>query len=70
MSYQLTILGCGSAIPSVEKNPTAQLLNANEWFFLIDCAEGTQVQLKNINLSIKRLVEYLFLIYMSIIILD
>jgi len=46
MSYELTILGCSSAIPTVEKNPTAQLLNANERFFLIDCAEGTQVQLR------------------------
>ena len=44
MSYKLTILGCSSAIPTVDKNPTAQLLNANERFFLIDCAEGTQVQ--------------------------
>ena len=46
MSYKLTILGCSSAIPTVDKNPTAQLLNANERFFLIDCAEGTQVQLR------------------------
>ena len=46
MSYELTILGSSSAIPSLEKNPTAQLLNANERFFLIDCAEGTQIQLR------------------------
>ena len=35
MSYQLTILGCGS-IPSVEKNPTGQFVNA-ACGFLIDC---------------------------------
>lgn len=45
MSFKLTILGCNSAIPTVKKNPTAQLLNAAERFFLIDCGEGTQVQL-------------------------
>ena len=45
MSFKLTILGCNSAIPTPTKNPTAQLLNADERFFLIDCGEGTQIQL-------------------------
>ena len=45
MSFKLTILGSNSAIPTVKKNPTAQLLNADERFFLIDCGEGTQIQL-------------------------
>jgi len=45
MSFKLTILGCNSAIPTPKKNPTAQLLNADERFFLIDCGEGTQIQL-------------------------
>ena len=55
MSYELTILGCSSAIPSVEKNPTAQLLNANERFFLIDCAEGTQVQLRKYKFRFQKI---------------
>ena len=46
MSFKLTILGCGSAIPNLSSNPTAQLLNVNERFFLIDCGEGTQIQLR------------------------
>ncbi len=45
MSFKLTILGSNSAIPTVKKNPTAQLLNADERFFLVDCGEGTQIQL-------------------------
>ena len=45
MSFKLTILGCNSAIPTPTKNPTAQLLNVDERFFLIDCGEGTQIQL-------------------------
>jgi len=45
MSFKLTILGSNSAIPTVKKNPTAQLLNVDERFFLIDCGEGTQIQL-------------------------
>ena len=55
MAFKLTILGCSSAIPTVEKNPTAQLLNSNERFFLIDCGEGTQVQLRKHQLSYQRI---------------
>ena len=55
MSFKLTILGCNSAIPNVERYPTAQLLNANERFFLIDCGEGTQVQLRKYQLSYQRI---------------
>lgn len=46
MTFELTILGSSSAIPSSEKYPTAQVLNALERFFLIDCGEGTQIQLR------------------------
>ena len=47
MSFKLTILGCDSAIPTINKKQTAQLLSFNERFFLIDCGENTQVQLRN-----------------------
>ena len=55
MSFKLTILGCSSAIPTIDRNPTAQLLNVNERFFLIDCGEGTQVQLRKFQLSFQRI---------------
>ena len=55
MAFKLTVLGCNSAIPTVERHPTAQLLNANERFFLIDCGEGTQVQLRKYQLSYQRI---------------
>jgi len=55
MPFKLTILGCNSAIPTVEQHPTAQLLNVNERFFLIDCGEGTQVQLRKNQLSFQRI---------------
>jgi len=55
MAFKLTILGCSSAIPTIERNPTAQLLNVNERFFLIDCGEGTQVQLRKYQLSYQRI---------------
>lgn len=45
-TFDLLILGSSSASPTSERNPSAQLLNIAERFFLIDCAEGTQVQLR------------------------
>ena len=46
MLFRLTILGSSSALPTSERFPTAHLLNVNERFFLIDCGEGTQMQLR------------------------
>ena len=46
MSTYLTILGYNSAIPTITSAPTAQYLEMEERAFLIDCGEGTQVQLR------------------------
>jgi ribonuclease Z len=48
---KLTILGCHSASPHENKNPTAQLLETRSHSFLIDCGEGTQVQLRKAKVS-------------------
>ena len=42
----LTILGCYAATPRTITNPTAQVLEIRNRLFLIDCGEGTQVQLR------------------------
>lgn len=39
-------MGFNSAIPTVNTSPTSQLLEMEERCFLIDCGEGTQVQLR------------------------
>ncbi len=41
----LTILGNNSALPAFGRNPTAQVLQTQEEAYLIDCGEGTQMQL-------------------------
>jgi ribonuclease Z len=46
MKFSVTILGCSSATPTSERNPSSQLINHNEKLFLVDCGEGTQVQLR------------------------
>lgn len=42
----LTILGCYAATPRTFTNPTSQVLDIRNRLFLIDCGEGTQVQLR------------------------
>jgi ribonuclease Z len=42
----VTILGCYAATPRTLTNPTSQVLEMRNQFFLIDCGEGTQVQLR------------------------
>ena len=46
MKFELTILGSGSAVPTIHRNSTAQVLNVLERYFLIDCGEATQHQLR------------------------
>ncbi|MCW3084364.1 MAG: Ribonuclease [Bacteroidetes bacterium] len=53
--FELTILGCSSATPTSNRNPTAQLLNIAERFFLIDCGEGTQMQLRKFKFKFQRI---------------
>lgn len=45
-TFELLILGCSSASPTSDRHPSGQLLNVAERFFLIDCGEGTQIQLR------------------------
>ncbi len=46
LTFSVTILGSSSALPRSDRFPSAHLLNVNERFFLIDCGEGTQIQLR------------------------
>lgn len=52
---KLTILGCFSATPRVNTNPTAQVLDIKTHLFLIDCGEGTQVQLRKNKIKFSRI---------------
>ncbi|PCI04876.1 MAG: ribonuclease Z [Flavobacteriaceae bacterium] len=55
MSINLTILGCHSATPRVNAHPTSQFLTINNRTFLIDCGEGTQVQLRKFKLGFTKI---------------
>lgn len=45
MNFQIKILGSNSASPAHNRNQTSQLLTIGSDHFLIDCGEGTQIQL-------------------------
>lgn len=51
MTFKLTILGSSSALPTVTKYPSAHVLNVHEQFYLIDCGEGVQRQLKKYGIN-------------------
>lgn len=57
---QLSILGCYSATPRVNTNPTAQVLEIKNHLFLIDCGEGTQVQLRKHKIKFSR-IKHIFI---------
>ena len=53
--FDVKILGCGSAMPTTLHNPSSQLVNANEKLFMIDCGEGTQLQMRKFKTRISKL---------------
>ncbi len=57
---KLTILGCYSATPRTNTNPTSQVLEINNHVFLIDCGEGTQVQLRRNKVKFSR-IKHIFI---------
>lgn len=60
MSLKLTILGCHSATPRISAHPTAQLLEIKSHSFLIDCGEGTQVQLRKYKAKFSK-IKHIFI---------
>lgn len=52
---KLTILGCYAATPRTITNPTSQVLEIKNRLFLIDCGEGTQVQLRKNKIKFSKI---------------
>lgn len=60
MSFDVTILGCSSATPTVDRHPSAQVLNVRDTLMLLDCGEATQNQLLHYRISHHR-IRYIFI---------
>lgn len=54
-TFSVLILGSSSASPTLKRNPTSQLLNINEQYYLIDCGEGTQTRLRENKIKFQRI---------------
>lgn len=52
---KLTVLGCYAATPRTITNPTSQVLEMKNRLFLIDCGEGTQVQLRKNKIKFSKI---------------
>lgn len=57
---KLTILGCYAATPRTFTNPTSQVLEINNQLFLIDCGEGTQVELRRNKIKFSK-IKHIFI---------
>ena len=55
MNFTLNILGTASALPIVNRHPSAQVLDVRGRLFLIDCGEGTQTMMRKMHLSFLKL---------------
>lgn len=60
MKFEVLILGSSSATPIYGRHPTAQLININEQLYLLDCGEGTQVQLMKYGIKSNR-IKHIFI---------
>ena len=53
--FELHILGCGSALPTIRHFSASQVVNVRDKLFMIDCGEGAQIQLRKSRLKFSRL---------------
>lgn len=57
---KLNILGCHSATPLENAHTTSQVLEVKDHLFLIDCGEGTQIQLRQRKIKFSR-IKHIFI---------
>lgn len=53
--FKVNILGCGSALPTTRHLATSQVVDLRDKLYMIDCGEGTQVQMRNMRIRFNRL---------------
>lgn len=54
--FKIHILGCGSALPTLRHNPSAQVVELRGKQFMIDCGEGTQTQMRRARIGFNKVV--------------
>lgn len=61
--FQVQILGNSSATPAFSRFTSSQVLNFNDRYYLIDCGEGTQMQLQKYHIKYSR-IDALFITHL------
>jgi len=54
--FKVHILGCGSALPTLQHNASSQIVELREKLFMIDCGEGTQIQLRRLRIHFSKII--------------
>lgn len=54
--FKVHILGCGSALPTLQHNASSQIVELREKLFMIDCGEGTQMQLRRLRIHFSKII--------------
>jgi len=63
MPFELIVLGTSSALPTSNRYPTAQVLNVLGRFFLIDCGEGSQTQMRKYKIGFSK-INHIFITHL------
>lgn len=53
--FNINILGCGSALPTTRHLATSQIVDLRDKLYMIDCGDGTQVQMRRMRVRFGRL---------------
>lgn len=56
-NFDVHILGCGSATPSLRHLPACQVINFRERLLMVDCGEGAQLSMRRQRLKFSRLTD-------------
>jgi len=59
MSFRVTILGSGAALPTSRRGPSAQYIECNNRHILIDCGEGTQNAIRKNHIHLQKITHIL-----------
>ncbi len=60
MDFEVTVLGSNSAIPAHGRNQTSQFIRIGNNLLLIDCGEGSQLQLRKFKLKFSK-IDFIFI---------
>ncbi len=54
-NFEIKIIGCGSALPTTRHLPTSQIIDLREKIYMIDCGEGTQLQMRRMHIKFSKI---------------